>query len=372
MMTTADLSLRMDPLFSQIARRYLANPDEFEDAFARAWFKLTHRDMGPKSRYLGSLVPEEDLIWQDPVPKAEYQLVDDADIENLKKIIIERIPSVSKLMYTAWSSAATYRNSDKRGGANGGRIAIEPQINWEVNKPLELLDIINIYKEIMEEFNNSNAPKKVSLADLIVLGGASAIEKAVKNAGFDEKVPFLKGRTDADINMTSVESFKVLEPKADAFRNYIKNGTLEKPEHLLVDKAQLLNLTAKEMTVLIGGMRVLNVNYDNYNYGVLTDKFETLSNDFFINLLDMDTEWKKISEEALCFNGYDRGTDKIKWKATRVDLIFGSDSQLRAIAEIYGADDTKEKFIKDFINTWNKVMNADRFDTTRINGGKCL
>ena len=363
MMTTADLSLRMDPKYKPIALEYRDNPEKFADAFARAWFKLTHRDMGPKSRYLGSEVPEEDLIWQDPVPMVDYDLIDDNDIKELKKLILDAGLTVAQLVSTAWASASTFRGSDKRGGANGARLRLEPQRNWEVNQPAQLSKVLETLETIQVDFNcRQSGNKKVSLADLIILGGCAGIEQAAKNAGKELVVPFKAGRTDATQEMTDTISFSVLEPKADAFRNYQKAKYEVTPEELMVDKAQLLTLTAPEMTVLLGGMRVLGANYADGKHGVFTDKPETLSNDFFINLVDMGTVWKPVDEEGLVFEGRDRKTGDLKWTATRVDLVFGSNSQLRSIAEVYAADDAKDKFAADFVAAWNKVMNADRFD----------
>ncbi|MBN7773592.1 catalase/peroxidase HPI [Clostridium aminobutyricum] len=363
MMTTADLSLRMDPVFEPIARRYQKNPEEFADAFARAWFKLTHRDMGPRSRYLGPEVPAEELIWQDPMPTIDYELVDDKDIADLKSKILISGLSVSQLVSTAWASASTFRGSDKRGGANGARIRLAPQKDWEVNQPAQLDAVLQVLEKIQTEFNSSQSgQKKVSLADLIVLGGCAGIEQAAKNAGHHVTVPFTPGRTDATQEQTDVHSFAVLEPAADGFRNYRKTKYSVTAEEMLIDRAQLLTLTAPEMTVLIGGMRVLNVNYGKAPHGVFTKRPETLTNDFFVNLLDMDTVWKAVSEDKYVFEGRDRATDELKWTGTRVDLIFGSHSQLRAIAEVYACDDSQDKFIQDFVSAWNKVMNADRFD----------
>lgn len=363
MMTTADLSLRMDPIYGPIARRFKDNPEEFADAFARAWFKLTHRDMGPRSRYLGPEVPEEELIWQDPVPAVDHELIDEQDIADLKSKIVDSGLSVSQLVSTAWASASTFRGSDKRGGANGARICLAPQKDWEVNQPEKLNAVLEVLERIQEEFNSSQSGgKKVSLADLIVLGGCAGIELAAQNAGQDMVVPFVPGRTDARQEQTDVQSFAVLEPKADGFRNYLKAKYSASPEELLVDRAQLLTLTAPEMTVLLGGMRVLNTNYGQSPHGVFTERPEALTNDFFVNLLDMGTVWKPVSEEGEVFEGRDRATGELKWTGTRVDLIFGSNSQLRAIAEVYAADDAQEKFTRDFVSAWNKVMNADRFD----------
>lgn len=363
MMTTADLSLRMDPVYRPIAERYRDNPEEFADAFARAWFKLTHRDMGPRSRYLGSEVPAEDLIWQDPIPAVDHELIHEQDIASLKNKILASGLSVSQLVSTAWESASTFRGSDKRGGANGARIRLEPQKNWEANEPEKLDKVLQTLKQIQAEFNGAQSGnKKVSLADLIVLGGCAGIEQAAKNAGSNIVVPFQPGRTDTSQEWTDVQSFSVLEPKADGFRNYKKAKFTVSTEEMLVDRAQLLTLTAPEMTVLVGGMRVLNTNYGQSSHGVFTNKPETLTNDFFVNMLDMGTVWKPVSEEAEVFEGRDRATDELKWTGTRVDLIFGSNSQLRAISEVYAGSDAQEKFIQDFVAAWNKVMNADRFD----------
>jgi catalase-peroxidase len=363
MMTTADLSLRYDPIYEPISRRYRQNPEEFTDAFARAWFKLTHRDMGPRSRYLGAEVPEEELIWQDPVPAIDHELVDEHDIEDLKSKILASGLSVSQLVSTAWASASTFRGSDKRGGANGARIRLAPQKDWEVNQPAQLNTVLNVLEKIIAEFNSAQTgPKKISLADLIVLGGCAGIEQAAKNAGCNVSVPFIPGRTDASQEQTDVQSFSVLEPIADGFRNYQKTKYSASAEELLVDRAQLLTLTAPEMTVLLGGMRVLNTNHGQSQHGVFTKRPEALTNDFFVNLLDMSTTWKAISEDENVFEGRDRSTGEIKWTGTSVDLIFGSNSQLRAIAEVYACDDSQSKFINDFVSAWNKVMNADRFD----------
>ena len=363
MMTTADLSLRMDPKFAPIAKRYRDHPEEFADAFARAWFKLTHRDMGPKSRYLGPEVPKEDLIWQDPVPPVDHELINSKDIEELKSDILKSGLTVSQLVSVAWASASTFRGSDKRGGANGARIRLEPQKNWEVNEPEKLGKVLGVLEKIQADFNGSQSGnKKVSLADLIVLGGCAAIEQAARNAGSNIEVPFNPGRTDALEEQTDTVSFHVLEPKADGFRNYQKTKYSVSPEELLVDKAQLLTLTAPEMTVLVGGLRVLGANYRQMPHGVFTDKPGALTNDFFVNILDMNTEWKPVSEERDVFEGRDRATGELKWTGTRVDLIFGSHSELRAISEVYGSDDAQVKFLEDFVAAWNKVMNADRFD----------
>jgi catalase-peroxidase len=363
MMTTADLSLRYDPIYELIARRYLENPEEFADAFARAWFKLTHRDMGPRSRYLGPEVPEEELIWQDPVPAVDHELIDARDIADLKGKILASGLSIPELVSTAWASASTFRGSDKRGGANGARIRLAPQKDWEVNQPEQLAKVLETLKGIQKAFNDAQSgDKKVSLADLIVLGGCAGIEQAAKNAGHDVTVPFTPGRTDASQEQTDVEAFAVLEPAADGFRNYQKTKYAVSAEELLVDRAQLLTLTAPEMTVLVGGMRVLNANFGQSQHGVFTKRPETLTNDFFVNLLDMSTTWKATSEDQDVFESRDRATDELKWTGTRVDLIFGSNSQLRALAEAYGCDDSQEKFVHDFVAAWNKVMNLDRFD----------
>ncbi len=363
MMTTADLSLKFDPIYNKIARRYLENPDEFADAFARAWFKLTHRDMGPRSRYLGPEVPEEDLIWQDPIPEVDHKLVTKKDIAALKEKILSSGISVAKLVSTAWASASTFRGSDMRGGANGARIRLAPQKDWEVNQPKQLARVLKALEKIQQEFNNSQTGKKrISLADMIVLAGCAAVEKAAENAGFKVKVPFTPGRMDASLEQTDVEAFGVLEPKADGFRNYMAKNYAVSAEELLLDRANLLTLTAPEMTVLIGGMRVLKTNFGNSKHGMFTKKPETLTNDFFVNLLDMNTKWQKSSESESVYEGFDRKSGKLKWTATRVDLIFGSHAQLRAIAEVYACEDSKEKFVRDFAAAWDKVMNLDRFE----------
>jgi len=363
MMTTADLSLRFDPVYEPIARRYLQNPAMFADAFARAWFKLTHRDMGPRSRYLGPEVPKEDLIWQDPIPPVDHELIDAKDIAQLKNKILAAGLSISELVSTAWASASTFRGSDKRGGANGARIRLAPQKDWEVNQPSQLKKVLQALEKIQKEFNSAQkTEKKVSLADLIVLGGCAGIEKAVKNAGQNIIVPFSPGRTDASQEQTDAKSFSVLEPKVDGFRNYLKTKYSVSAEELLVDRAQLLTVTAPEMTVLIGGMRILNTNIGQTKHGVFTKRPEALTNDFFVNLLDMNTTWKPSLKDADIFEGCDRKTGKLKWTGTRVDLIFGSNSQLRAIAEVYACDDSLTKFVHDFVAAWDKVMNADRFD----------
>ena len=363
MMTTADLSLRNDPIYEPIARRYQQNPEKFADAFARAWFKLTHRDMGPRSRYLGAEVPEEDLLWQDPVPVVTHKLIDEQDIAALKGKILASGLSVSQLVSTAWASASTFRGSDKRGGANGARIRLAPQKDWEVNQPAQLEAVLQVLEGIQKEFNSAQSGgKMVSLADLIVLGGCAGVEQAAKNAGHDVTVPFTTGRTDAPQEQTDVEAFAVLEPAADGFRNYLKTKYTVSAEELLIDRAQLLTLTAPEMTVFFGGMRVLNANFGQSQHGVFTERPEMLTNDFFVNLLDMSTTWKAASEADDVFEGRDRATGELKWTGTRVDLIFGSNSQLRALAEVYGCEDSQEKFLHDFVEVWKKVMNLDRFD----------
>jgi len=363
MMTTADLSLRFDPIYEPIARRYQQNPEEFADAFARAWFKLTHRDMGPRSRYLGPEVPAEELIWQDPVPAVDHKLIEAQDIASLKGKILASGLSISQLVSTAWASASTFRGSDMRGGANGARIRLAPQKDWEVNQPAQLKTVLQTLEGIQKAFNSAQpGGKKVSLADLIVLAGCAGVEQAAKNAGHEVTVPFTPGRTDASQEQTDVEAFAVLEPAADGFRNYLKTKYTVSAEELLVDRAQLLTLTAPEMTVLIGGMRVLNANFGQSQHGVFTKRPETLTNDFFVNLLDMGTTWKATAEDDDVFEGRDRATGELKWTGTRVDLIFGSNSQLRALAEVYGCEDSQEKFLHDFVAVWNKVMNLDRFD----------
>jgi len=363
MMSTADIAMRMDPIYEPIARRFHENPEEFADAFARAWFKLTHRDMGPRSRYLGAEVPAEELIWQDPVPAVDHDLIDAADIAELKAKILASGLSIPELVSTAWAAASTFRGSDKRGGANGARIRLAPQKDWEVNQPTQLKTVLQTLEEIQKEFNSAQSGgKRVSLADLIVLGGCAGVEQAAKNAGHDVTVPFTPGRTDASQEQTDVGSFAVLEPAADGFRNYPKAKYAVTAEELLVDRAQLLTLTAPEMTVLVGGMRVLNVNFGKSQHGVFTKRPETLTNDFFVNLLDMSTTWKATADDDDVFEGRDRATGALKWTGTRVDLIFGSNSQLRALAEVYGCEDSQEKFLHDFVAVWNKVMNLDRFD----------
>ncbi|HEY8933578.1 MAG TPA: catalase/peroxidase HPI [Cyclobacteriaceae bacterium] len=362
-MLTTDLSLRFDPIYEKISRRFLENPDQFADAFARAWFKLTHRDMGPLARYLGPEVPKEVLIWQDPLPAVTYKRIDDNDIATLKAKILSSGLTVSQLVSTAWASASTFRGSDKRGGANGARIRLAPQKDWKVNNPAQLATVLKALENIQKEFNGTQSGgKMVSLADLIVLGGCAGVEKAAKNAGHDVKVPFTPGRVDALQDQTDVESFAVLEPAADGFRNYLKAKHTATAEELLIDKAQLLTLTAPELTVLVGGMRALNTNFDQSKHGVFTKRAETLTNDFFLNLLDLGTTWKAIDDSQNLFEGRDRATGEVKWTGTRVDLIFGSNSELRALAEVYGSEDSEEKFVKDFVTAWNKVMNLDRFD----------
>lgn len=361
-MLTTDLALRVDPVYEPISRRFHENPDLFADAFARAWYKLTHRDMGPRSRYLGPEVPAEELIWQDPIPAVTHGLIDEKDIAALKGKLLASGLSVSQLVTTAWASASTFRGSDKRGGANGARIRLAPQKYWEVNNPSQLSKVLDTLEKIQKEFNSAQSGKQVSLADLIVLGAAAAIEQAAKNAGHDVKVPFTPGRTDASQEQTDVESFAVLEPVADGFRNYKKNRSTASAEEMLIDKAQLLTLTAPEMTVLIGGMRVLNTNYDHSQHGVFTKHPETLTNDFFLNLLDLGTKWSAVAGSQDVFEGTDRKSGERKWTGTRVDLILGSNSELRAVAEVYACEDAQEKFVQDFIAAWTKVMDLDRFD----------
>ncbi|MEQ4539200.1 MAG: catalase/peroxidase HPI [Billgrantia sp.] len=363
MMSTADMAMREDPEYRRISEHFHNNPDEFADAFARAWFKLTHRDMGPKARYLGPEVPAEELIWQDPLPAVDHELIDAQDIASLKSKILASGLSLAELVYTAWSSASTYRGSDMRGGANGARIRLSPQKEWEANQPEQLAKVLKTLESIQSDFNATQAGgKRVSLADLIVLGGAAAIEQAARDAGHAIEVPFSPGRTDASAEQTDVESFEWLRPEADGFRNYRRARFTVSDEEMLIDKAQLLGLSAPEMTVLVGGLRVLEANYGNSRHGVFTDRPGTLTNDFFVNLVDMGTQWQPTSVDADVFEGRDRKSGEVKWTATRVDLVFGSNSQLRAIAEIYAQDDAKEKFVEDFVAAWNKVMNADRFD----------
>ena len=363
-MLTTDLSLRVDPAYEKISRHFLENPEDFNEVFARAWFKLTHRDMGPKALYLGSDVPAEDLIWQDPIPNINYTIINEEDINNLKYSIISSQLTISELVSTAWASASTFRGSDKRGGANGGRLRLLPQRDWKVNNPPQLSKILATLEKIQQDFNASQTEnKQVSIADLIVLGGCVGVEQAAKNGGYDFRVPFSAGRTDASQEQTDIESFNVLEPQADGFRNYSKTEFTVSAEELLIDKAQLLTLTAPEMALLVAGMRVLNTNFDQSKTGVFTNFSETLNNDFFVNLLDMNTTWKSVTEASESFIGSDRKSGNIKWIGTRVDLIFGSNTELRAIAEVYACEDAKEQFVHDFIAVWNKVMNLDRFDT---------
>jgi len=362
-MLTTDLSLRFDPAYEKISRRFFENPDQFADAFAKAWFKLTHRDMGPRACYLGPLVPAEPQLWQDPVPEVDHELIGEQDIADLKRKILASGLSIPQLVSTAWASAATFRGTDKRGGANGARIRLVPQKDWEVNNPAELGKVLQTLEQIQTEFNSSQTNgKRVSLADLMVLGGCAGVEEAAKNAGHDVQVPFSPGRTDASQEQTDVDSFAVLEPTADGFRNYIRPGLGKTAEELLVDRAQMLTLTAPEMTVLVGGMRVLNANVGQSELGVFTKRPETLTNDFFVNLLDMNTEWQPTSEAEETFEGRDRGTGELRWTGTRVDLVFGSNSQLRAIAEVCACDDSQQAFVRDFVAAWDKVMNLDRFD----------
>jgi catalase-peroxidase len=362
-MTTADMSMKMDPIYEPIARRYRDNPDEFAEAFAKAWFKLTHRDMGPKSRYLGPEVPAEDFLWQDPIPAVDHELIHEQDVAALKDRLLNSGLSISQLVSTAWAAAVTYRDSDKRGGANGGRIRLAPQKDWDVNQPQQLAQVLRILADIQNDFNHSQSgSKQVSLADLVVLGGCAGVEQAAKKAGYDVTVPFKPGRTDASQEETDVESFGYLEPKADGFRNYIRGEHTLSAEEMLVDRAQLLTLGAPEMTVLLGGLRVLGANHGGIKHGVFTHRPETLTNDFFVNLLDFGVKWDAVSEAEDVFEGRDRKTDELKWTATRVDLVFGSNSQLRASAEVYACNDGQEKFVHDFVAVWDKVMNLDRFD----------
>jgi catalase-peroxidase len=362
-MLTTDLSLRFDPAYERISRRFYENPNQFADAFARAWFKLTHRDMGPRARYLGPEVPAEELIWQDPIPAVNHKLIDEKDVASLKGKVLASGLSVSELVSTAWASASTFRGSDKRGGANGARIRLAPQKDWAVNQPARLAKVLKPLAGIQSAFNSAQSGgKKVSLADLIVLAGCAGVEQAAKNAGLAVTVPFAPGRMDASQEQTDVASFAVLEPVADGFRNYLKTKFSVPAEQLLVDKAQLLTLTAPEMTVLVGGLRVLNANFGQSQHGVFSKRPEALTNDFFVNLLDMGTEWKAVSKDADVFEGRDRVTGEIKWTGTRVDLVFGSNSQLRALAEVYGSSGADKKFVHDFVAAWNKVMNVDRFD----------
>jgi catalase-peroxidase len=363
-MLTTDLALRVDPAYEKISRRFLDHPEQFAEAFARAWFKLTHRDMGPRARYLGPEVPAEELIWQDPIPTVNHKLIDEQDISALKKEIAASGLTVSQLVSTAWASASTYRGSDKRGGANGARIRLAPQKDWAVNEPGQLARVLNALESIQGEFNSSQTGgKKVSLADLIILGGCVGVEQGAKNAGYNVTVPFTPGRMDALQSQTDVDSFAALEPVADGFRNYQQTRYAVPAEALLVDRAQLLTLTAPEMTVLLGGLRVLNANVGQSKYGVFTHKPETLTNDFFRNLLDMRTEWQAVSDSKEAFEGHDRKTGELKWIATRVDLVFGSNSMLRALGEVYGSSDAQEQFLHDFVAAWIKVMNLDRFES---------
>ena len=363
MMTTADMAMRMDPAYEKISRRFMANPQEFADTFAKAWYKLTHRDMGPAARYLGPLVPKGQLLWQDPIPSVDHELVGENDIAALKATLLASGLSISQLVTTAWASAATFRGSDKRGGANGARIRLAPQKDWEVNQPAELAKVLKVLEAIQAEFNGAQSGgKKISLADLIVLGGCAAVEAAAKRAGHDVKVPFSPGRTDASQEQTDVHAFAVLEPTADGFRNYGRKGQEARAAELLVDKASLMTLSAPEMTVLVGGMRALNANVGQASHGVFTKRPGTLSNDFFVNLLDMRTKWQKSAVDAGVLEGRDRASGELKWTATVNDLVFGSNSQLRAIAEVYASSDSREVFVRDFVAAWNKVMNLDRYD----------
>jgi catalase-peroxidase len=364
MMLTTDLALKVDPIYGPIAKRFHENPDQLAEAFAKAWYKLLHRDMGPVSRYLGPWVPEPQL-WQDPVPAVDHDLVGDDDVATLKATILASALSVSQLVATAWASAASFRGTDKRGGANGARIRLAPQRDWEANEPDQLADVLATLEQIRQDFNSSQSgARRISLADTIVLGGCAAVEQAAKNAGHDITVPFSPGRTDASQEQTDAESFAVLEPTADGFRNYLRPGEKLPPEQLLLDRANLLTLTAPEMTVLIGGMRALNANFGHLGHGVFTDRPETLTTDFFVNLLDMSTEWKTSVSSENVYDGRDRASGEVKWTATAVDLVFGSNSQLRAIAEVYAAADSNQKYVRDFAAAWDKVMNLDRFDLT--------
>ena len=360
-MLTTDLSLRFDPEYEKISRRFLENPDQFADAFGRAWFKLLHRDLGPKSRYLGPEIPQEDLIWQDPLPAVDHELVNDSDVSQLKQAVLQAVPDVSKLVATAWASASTFRGSDKRGGANGARIRLAPQKDWKANNPQQLAQVLGALENVQKQFNSQGNGKKVSLADLIVLAGSAAVEKAAQDAGHNVSVPFTAGRTDASQEQTDVGSVAHLEPYADGFRNYGKSNSRVKAEQYLVDRANLLTLTAPEMTALVGGLRALNANYDGSSHGVFTNRPGTLTNDFFVNLLDMSTSWKAAGSEDV-FEGLDRKTGEKKWSATRADLVFGSQAELRAVSEVYASADGAEKFVNDFVAAWVKVMNLDRFD----------
>ncbi len=361
-MLTTDLSLRFDPEYEKISRRFYENPEEFDDAFARAWFKLTHRDMGPNSTYLGPESPDEDLLWQDPIPEVDYDMISERDIQNLKSALLNSGLTINEMVSTAWASASTYRDSDRRGGANGARIRLAPQRDWESNNPQQLQKVLGVLEKVQQDFNSKSGSKKVSMADLIVLAGNAAVEKAASNAGYELTIPFTPGRTDATQEMTDVESFTLLEPMADGFRNYLKTQYTISTEELLLDKAQLMTLTAPEMTVLVGGMRVLNANFDGSKHGVFTDKKDMLTNDFFVNLLKMDVEWKAVDDTKELFEGKDRKTGEVVYTATRADLIFGSNSELRSLAEVYGSYDAKEKFVHDFAKAWEKVMKLDRFD----------
>ncbi len=365
-MLTTDLALRFDPAYEKISRRFFENPDDFADAFARAWFKLTHRDMGPKSRYLGSEVPAEELIWQDPVPAVDHPLVSDADVSELKRRVLASGLTVSELVSTAWASASTYRDSDKRGGANGARVRLSPQRYWKVNNPSQLGKVLDVLEKIKAEFDGQQTGgKKISLADLIVLAGDAGVEQAAKDGGVAVSIPFTPGRTDASQEQTDVHSFEALEPFADGFRNFIKGRSAVPAEHLLVDKAELLTLTPPEMTALVGGMRVLGTNWDNGDHGVLTSRKGALTNDFFVNLLDMGVEWKAVDDHKHVYEARDRKTGAVKWTGTRFDLVFGANSELRALAEVYGCDDAATKFVQDFVKVWSKVMNLDRFDVAK-------
>ncbi|MHB9120661.1 MAG: peroxidase family protein, partial [Thermoanaerobaculia bacterium] len=362
MMLTADLALRVDPIYAPIAKRFHENPDQLADAFARAWFKLLHRDMGPRSRYLGPWVPEPQL-WQDPVPQVDHELIDDADVTALKKTILASGLTIPELASTAWNAAASFRGTDKRGGANGARIRLAPQKDWEANEPARLARVLSALERVQQDFNGwQSGGKKVSLADLIVLGGCAAVEQAARNAGYDVTVPFAPGRTDASQEQTDPESFAVLEPEGDGFRNYVRKGDPLSPETRLLDRANLLKLTAPQMTVLVGGMRALNANFGGSKHGVFTDHPEALTNDFFVNLLDMGTAWRPSAGEENVYEGRDRATGELRWTAAAVDLVFGAHSQLRALAEVYASDDAKEKFVRDFVAAWTKVMNLDRYD----------
>jgi catalase-peroxidase len=361
-MLTTDLALRFDPAYEKVSRRFLENPDAFADAFARAWFKLTHRDMGPRTTYLGPEAPKEELIWQDPIPALNHAVIDNNDAAALKAEILKSGLTIGEMVSTAWGSASTYRNSDRRGGANGARIRLEPMKNWEVNNPAQLTKVLKALDKIQGDFNSKSGAKKVSMADLIVLAGNAAIEQAAKNGGYTMNVPFTPGRMDATQAQTDISSMGVLEPMADGFRNYTKTKYTVSTEELLVDKAQLLTLTAPEMTVLVGGMRALDANFDHSKHGMFSAKKDALTNDYFVNLLDMNTQWKAVDASKEIFEGRDRKTNQLKYTATRADLIFGSHSELRALAEVYASDDAKEKFVKDFVAAWTKVMELDRFD----------